>query len=178
MHAAAEKKAIAKKALRFIQNGMVVLTGGGTVMLELARIIPKDLDATFFTVSPLVALEIAQCSPVKAILVGGQLTHDSYICTGASVVNQLAEIKADLCFLGTNGLSVKEGITEHDWDVALVKKAMIQSALKTVILSISEKLNSVQHMKVCTLKAVDYLVTELNPQDHQLRKYSKVVKVK
>src|SRR5688572_32162805 len=38
VYARDEKKEIARKALTLIKNGMTVMTGGGTVMLELARI--------------------------------------------------------------------------------------------------------------------------------------------
>lgn len=176
VYAREAKKQIAEKALQLIKDGMVIL-GGGTVMLELARMIPKNLKGTFFTVSPLVALEITQRSSVDVVLIGGQLSHDSYICTGAAVISQLADIRADLCLLGANGLSAKEGLTEFDWEVAQVKKALLASSSKTAILSISEKLDSVQKMGVAKLSAVDYLVTELNPNDKKLVRYHKLVKM-
>lgn len=177
VYAREAKKQIAEKALQLIKDGMVILGGGGTVMLELARMIPKNLKGTFFTVSPLVALEITQRSSVDVVLIGGQLSHDSYICTGAAVISQLADIRADLCLLGANGLSAKEGLTEFDWEVAQVKKALLASSSKTAILSISEKLDSVQKMGVAKLSAVDYLVTELNPNDKKLVRYHKLVKM-
>src|SRR5690606_31341663 len=52
------KKEIARKTLGLIQNGMILLASGGTTMIELARMIPDSLSCTFFTVSPLVALEL------------------------------------------------------------------------------------------------------------------------
>src|SRR5690606_2053743 len=120
------------------QNGMVVLAGGGTTMIELARMLPESLKGTLFTVSPLIALEAAERSGMDVVLLGGQLSKNSHINTGAMVVNQLSEIKVDLCLLGTNGLSLEEGITESDWEVVQVKKAMIKATQKMAILSIAE----------------------------------------
>src|SRR3546814_4648018 len=37
--------AIARKTLKLIKDGMVVLTGGGTTMIELARLVPDDVRA-------------------------------------------------------------------------------------------------------------------------------------
>jgi DeoR/GlpR family transcriptional regulator of sugar metabolism len=171
------KKEIARKALQLIQNGMVLLAGGGTTMIELARMVPDHLEATFFTVSPLVALELAERTNIHVHLIGGQLSKSSHINIGAQVVNQLSEIKVDLCFLGTNGLSLEEGVTDSDWEVVQVKKAMIKSSQKTVIVSIAEKLGSIQKMKVCNLNAVHYLITDLNPNDKALHEYTKATNV-
>ncbi|HYH55658.1 MAG TPA: DeoR family transcriptional regulator, partial [Anseongella sp.] len=68
--------------------------------------------------------------------------------------------------LGVNGISIQEGITDSDWEVVQVKRAMIRSSKKLAIMCIAEKLNSVQRMKVCDLNQMSYLLTEL-PADHQ-----------
>ena len=177
IYAREEKKEIAGKAVQLIKDGMVILSAGGTIMLELARMIPKNLKGIFFTVSPLVALEIAQRSAVQVILLGGPVSHDSYICVGAPVVSQLAEIKADLCFIGANGFSAKEGLTEQDWDVVQIKKAIVKSSLKTAVLSIEEKLETTQKLQVCPLQSVDYLVSSLKPGDKKLARYSRYARI-
>ena len=177
IYARDKKQTIARKALQLITDNMVLLLGGGTVMLELARMIPENLKGTIFTVSPLVALEIAQRSTVEVLLLAGKVARNSYICTGSSVIRQLSEIQADLCFLGTNGLSVREGITDHDWEVVQIKKSMLQSAKKSAVLSISEKLGSVQNLQVCNLISIDYLVTELPRSDDRLKPFGTICKV-
>ncbi len=177
VYARDEKKRIAEKALGLIQNGMTILTGGGTIMLELAKLIPADLTGTFFTVSPLVALEVAQRSRVNVILLAGQLSPNSYICTGASVVSQLSEIQVDLSFLGTNGISTEEGLTDYDWEIVQVKKAIIKSSRKTAVMSIAEKLETNHKLQICKLNAIDYLLTELGPKDKKLGKYSEFFKI-
>jgi DeoR family fructose operon transcriptional repressor len=50
---------------------------------------------------------------------------------------------------------------------------MIQASRKTAILTISEKLNTVLKMKIADLSEVDYIITELNPDDQQLQSYRK-----
>lgn len=52
VYAANAKAHIARKALSLIKNSMVILTEGGTTMLELAKTIPTALKATFITISP------------------------------------------------------------------------------------------------------------------------------
>ncbi len=177
VYAREEKKEVAHKALSLFKDGMDVLMGGGTIMLELARIIPKNHKGTVFTVSPLVALEIAQRSNIRVILIGGEVSHDAYLCTGPTVISQLAELRADIAFIGANGLSVKEGLTDQNWDVVQVKKALMKAAGKTVALCISEKIDRPQKLVVNPLRAIHTLLTELSPGDKRLQKYAKVVKV-
>jgi len=172
VYAQKEKIQIARKALSLIRDGMTLLIGGGTVMLELARLFPENLKGTLFTVSPLVALEVTQRSAIDVILLAGRLSRNSYICTGASVVSQLSEITADLCLMGTNGFSFKDGITDYDWEVVQVKKAMLKSAEKTALLCISEKLTIVHKLQVCPFHAIHYLVTERPPSEKQFMKYA------
>lgn len=177
VYARNEKIRIAKKALSLIKGGMTLLAGGGTVMLELARLIPEDLKGTFFTVSPLVALEVTQRSTVEVILLAGKLSRHAYICTGASVISQLTEIRADLCLMGTNGFSLKDGITDYDWEVVQVKKAMIKSSQRTALLSISEKKDVAHRLQVCPMHGIDYLITDRPPGEKQYSAYARYCKV-
>ena len=171
------KKEIARKSISLIQNGMTVLVGGGTTVIELARIIPEDIQCTFFTISPLVALELAEKENIEVISIGGKLSRNTNIVTGAQVINELSEIKVDLCILGTNSLSIDDGITDSDWEVVQIKRAMIKCSHKVAILSIAEKLNSNQKMKVAPLRDVSFLVTDLTPDHPSLKEFAKTIKV-
>ena len=173
VYAQKEKIEVAKKALTLIEDGMTLLAGGGTVMLEWARMLPENLKGTLFTVSPLVALEVTQRSSIDVILLAGRRSKNSYICTGASVISQLSDITADLCLMGTNGFSLKAGITDDDWEVVQVKKAMVTAAGKTALLCISERMEVVHNLRVCPIHAVHYLVTERPTSDKKLSKYKK-----
>ncbi|UEG51639.1 DeoR/GlpR family DNA-binding transcription regulator [Mucilaginibacter daejeonensis] len=171
------KMQIAKKALTLIKEGMYVLLGGGTTILELARLVPKTLQCTFITISPLVALELIEYSTAEVILLGGRLLSDSYINTGSMVVNQLSEIQVDLCFLGANAIDIDKGITDSDLEVVQVKKAMLKSANRSVVLSISGKLDSTEKMTVCPMNSIEHLITELDPKDASLTRYADAVEL-
>ncbi|MNY03292.1 HTH-type transcriptional repressor GlcR [compost metagenome] len=156
---------------------MTILAGGGTTMIELARLVPDSLQCTIFTISPLVALELAEKPNLEVILIGGKLSRNTNIVSGSQVTNELSDIKVDLCLLGTNSLSTQDGVTDSDWEVVQIKKAMIKCSSKLVILSIAEKLNSVQKMKVVPIHDVNYLVTDLNPTHPSLTEFSNTINV-
>lgn len=172
-----EKKEIARKAVELIEDGMLVVVGGGTTMIELARLIPNKLFCTFFTISPVVAIELGEHPNLSVHLIGGKLSPDTQIIVGAQVIHQLSELEADLCFLGTHSLSLTKGVTDSDWEAVQVKKAMIRSARETAILSIAEKLDSTQKIKVCNLTEVNHLVTDLTPDDIRLKRYATQINI-
>ena len=172
-----EKKEIARKAVELIEDGMIVIAGGGTTMIELARLIPARVYCTFFTISPVVAIELGEHPNLHVHLIGGKLSPETQILVGSQVIHQFSEIEADLCFMGTNSLSLTKGITDSDWEAVQVKKAMIRSAQQTVILSIAEKLDSIQKLKVCSLSELTHLVTDLQPDDPLLKKYAAQINI-
>jgi DeoR/GlpR family transcriptional regulator of sugar metabolism len=171
VYAVEAKRQIALKTLKLLRNDMVILTEGGTTILELAKMIPDNLRATFFTISPQVAITLSEHSNLTVITIGGKLIKNANLHIGASVINQLAEIQVDLCLLGANAFSAADGLTDLDWEIVQVKKAIIRSAKKVALLIIGEKLNTAQRIRICPVNQVGYLITELPPESHLLNPY-------
>nr|WP_294872304.1 DeoR/GlpR family DNA-binding transcription regulator [uncultured Pedobacter sp.] len=171
VYALAEKKKIAEKALKLIKNDMVILTEGGTTILELAKMIPKNLKATFFTVSPQAAITLSEHSNLEVITIGGKLGKNANLHTGTSVINQLSDLKVDLCLLGANAFSAEEGLTDMDWEIVQVNKAIVNASRKVAVLAIAEKLNTSQRIRICPLNKINYLITELPPESPYLANF-------
>ncbi len=166
-----QKRIIAQKAISLISNGMFVLTSGGTTLIEMARLLPHQLRATFISGSIPVILEYMHHPNIEVIMIGDRISKNSKITVGSEAIAKIREMKADICFLGTNAIDPEHGITDNDWEVVQLKKAMIESSRKVVCLSISEKVNSVQPIKVCGLEDIDILITELSPEDNLLKPF-------
>lgn len=163
-----KKSQIAEKAITLIKEGQVILLSGGTTNLELARRLPAKMNLTCFTPSLPIAVQLLTKANVEVIFIGGRLSKDSQITVGGSAINMLSEIKVDICFLGTNSIHPIQGLTEFDWEIVQMKKAMIHSSRKVVSPCISEKIGSLQRYKICGAEDVDVLITELEPWDLKL----------
>ena len=166
-----QKKKIAQKAIGLIGNGMFILTSGGTTIIELARMLPHQLKATFISGSIPVILEYMHHPNIEVILIGDKISKNSKITVGSQAIAKIKEVKADICFLGTNAIDIEHGITDNDWEVVQLKKAMIESSKKVVCLTIAEKVNTVQPIRVCGLNEIDMLITELDPDNDLLKPY-------
>jgi DeoR/GlpR family transcriptional regulator of sugar metabolism len=171
VYARDDKITIATKAADLIKDGMVVLLGGGTTILELAKQLPEEISGTFFTISPLVAVELSRYNNIDLILIGGLFSKNSQVSYGGHVISQLSEIKVDLCVMGTSAIHPIEGLTDTDWEINQLKKAMLACAKKTAVLCISEKLDIILRLKVCPIASIDYLVTELDKYAKPLSYY-------
>lgn len=168
-----QKKAIAEKAASLIKDGMFVLTGGGTTIIELARVLPPQLQATFISGSIPAIFEYMNHPNIEVIAIGDKISKNSKITVGLEAISKIRQLKADLCILGINAINMDNGVSDNDWEVVQIKKAMIESAQKLVCLTIAEKINSQQPIQVCEIKNIDTLITELPPDDPILEPYIK-----
>lgn len=168
-----QKKLIAKKAASLIEDGMFVLTGGGTTIIEMARALPENLQATFISGSIPALFEYCSHPNIEIISIGDKVAKNSKITVGTEAISKLKELRVDLCFMGINAINLDTGISDNDWDIVQVKKAMIEAAEKLVCLTISEKIDSRQPIQICDIKKIHTLITELNPNDKRLEPYIK-----
>lgn len=171
VYAIEDKINIAKKSIGLIKDGQVILLSGGTTNYELARLMPPHLKITCFTPSLPIAQQLLVKNNIEVILIGGMLSKDSQITIGGTAINMLTDIKVDICFLGSNSLHPDHGVTEFDWEIVEMKKAMIKSSKMVVSPTISEKIGNPKRFKICDIKDIDILITELPPEAPQLKAF-------
>lgn len=159
------KNKLAKKAVSLFKEGQVVIMSGGTTNLELSRLIPQDLKLTIYTYSLPIAMQLVDHPNIEIFLIGGKLHKKALVTVGVNVVKILSKIKADICFLGTSGIDLVEGITEVGYEVSFVKRVMIASSDNVVSLVTSDKLNTTQRYPICDLNEIHKIVTELDSDD-------------
>ncbi len=164
---------LAKKAIPMFSDGQVIIMSGGTTNLELSRIIPKDLKLTIYTYSLTIAMQLSEHPNVEVILIGGKMHKKALVTVGVNVVKVLSKIKADLCFLGTSGINIEEGITEVGYEVSFIKRVMIASSDNVVALVTSDKLNTTQRYPVCDIVEIHKMITDLDKGDDLLSPYIK-----
>jgi DeoR/GlpR family transcriptional regulator of sugar metabolism len=168
-----KKRVIAEKAISLIKDGMVILTTGGTTIIEMARALPPELHATFISGSIPALAEYMVHPNIEVIAIGDKVSKDSKITVGSDAISRIKELKVDLCFLGVSAINLETGVSDNDWEVVQIKKAMVESSEKLICLTISEKINSRQPFQVCDSKKIDTLITELPPEDPVLNTYKR-----
>jgi DeoR/GlpR family transcriptional regulator of sugar metabolism len=108
---------------------------------------------------------------INVISIGDRISKDSKITVGLDAISRIKELKVDLCMLGISAINLDSGVSDNDWEVVQVKRAMIEASQKVVCLTISEKINSRQPFQVCDIRKIDTLITELSPDNPLLQSY-------
>jgi DeoR/GlpR family transcriptional regulator of sugar metabolism len=154
------KVAIGRAAAHMIRPRQVVMLDGGTTARQVARHIALDVQATIVTHSPTIALELLNHPLVEVILIGGRLFKHSVVAVGAVAIEAIAEVHADIYFMGVTGVHPKTGLTTGDYEEAAVKRALSHAAAETIVLASSEKLNTASPYVVVPLSAISGIITE------------------
>ena len=160
-----EKNSIAKKAVSLIKDGQVIIMSGSSTNLQLAKIIPTDINATIYTYSLPIALQLTEHPSIEIIFIGGKLNKPAQVTIGLDVVSLISQLRADLCFMGTGGINVSNGMTEPNWEVSHIKKCMIEASDKVIVLCTSNKVNEIKRYTVAPVHKIDAIVTDIDPSD-------------
>jgi DeoR family transcriptional regulator of aga operon len=161
---AEQKSAIATLAASLVSNGETIVVDVGTTAASLAQALVDRADLTELTVitSGLkVALLLEAAHPRFSIVVtGGTLRPKQHSLVEPLATSMFQQLRADIVFLGCNGVAVDGGVTNVNLPEAAVKRAMIASAARCVVLADSTKLGVRALAPVCALDEIDVLVTD------------------
>jgi DeoR family fructose operon transcriptional repressor len=79
---------------------------------------------------------------------------------GGWAARMLGDINVDVAFLGTNGISSERGLTTPDPAEAEIKRLMVQSAQRTVLLADRSKVGHLSLCKHADIADIDLLITD------------------
>jgi DeoR/GlpR family transcriptional regulator of sugar metabolism len=157
--AVAEKHRIAEAALAYISPGDTVYLDGGSTVLALARRLHDRSNLTIVTNSLRAALELAGRGP-RLIIIGGELRRLSQTLVGPLTRLLLDQLNVDKAFMGTMGLTIKEGLTTTDPSEAYTKELVMERAGRVILLADSAKVGKVSFSRAGSLGKVSILITD------------------
>lgn len=159
--AQAEKVRIGKAALQFLPGPTgSILIDAGTTTAQLAAAIPTDVRLTVISNDGGVVKRLTAHPNLELHQLGGRVRPTTRAAVGPRTVAVLADLRVDVAFLGTNGLSLVHGLSTPDPDEAAVKTAIIAAARRVVVLADSSKIGREALVRFGRLEQVDVLVTD------------------
>lgn len=154
-----KKVAIARESIHFISRGDIIALDAGSTTLEIARLLPTDLNITVVTHSLPAINELTSRPNTKVYAVGGELHNTTQSFSSLDSANGLSDFRFTTFFLSAG--SIRDGAvfcaTPYE---AVMKKAIIQSSERVVLVSDSTKFRSSAMVKVCELSRIDVLITD------------------
>ena len=98
-------------------------------------------------------------------LLGGRVRGLTQAAVGEQALRVLDTLRVDIAFIGTNGISVRHGLSTPDSDEAAVKRAMVASANYVVVAADSSKVGREDFVSFAPISSVDALITDTEISD-------------
>jgi DeoR/GlpR family transcriptional regulator of sugar metabolism len=157
--AAQEKQRIAEAALKLIRPRDIVYLDGGSTILALAHLLTSHTQLTVVTNSLRVAQVFSSGGP-RMILTGGECRLLSQTFVGPLTRAVLDQMYLDIAFMGTIGISAKDGMTTTDPAEALTKEQAMAHASRIVLLADSSKFGKTSFVRFGSLKALSTVISD------------------
>ena len=122
------------------------------------------LDVSTNSIPVAARLHAASNPHVQLRSLGGAVRGITGAAVGSTTLTQIGDLRPDLAFIGTNGVSADFGLSTPDEAEAAAKAAMVRAARRVVVLADSSKLEAESLVRFARLDEVDALVTDAAPQ--------------
>jgi DeoR family transcriptional regulator, fructose operon transcriptional repressor len=93
-------------------------------------------------------------------MLGGRVRGVTQCAVGDETTRVLAELRVDVAFMGTNGITAEHGFSTPDAAEAAVKRAMVAAGQRVVVLADSTKLCRETLVRFARPADVDVLITD------------------
>lgn len=154
-----EKERIAERAVELIEpNDIVFLNSGSTALFFLKAL--RDKRVRVIT-NNAAAIEVELDLMVELLVLGGEYRERSRSFVGEFALNALRNIYSTHTILGTNGISIEQGLTTTVYQECNINQAMIENTHGSVIvLADHTKIQRVSNFVSAPIDAVDVLITD------------------
>ncbi|HAF62221.1 MAG TPA: DeoR/GlpR transcriptional regulator [Anaerolineaceae bacterium] len=158
-----EKALIGRIAASLVADGDCIALDIGSTTLQVAINLIGRRNLTVITPSLQIANALANQPDIRLIIPGGIVRHGELSLIGDLTRRSLEGLFIDRLFLGVGAIDSEHGLTEYNWDDALVKKEMVQNAKEVILVADPSKFEKVAFASVAPLNAIHMLVTTQLP---------------
>ena len=154
-----EKQRISDAAVALVQEGQCVLLDSGTTTTAIAKALKKFSHLTIITNAVNIAVELSG-TDFEVILTGGSLRRNSFSLVGPLAEEVLADLHADILFLGVDGFDLEIGLTTPNVMESRVNRAMVNAATMIVAVCDSTKFNRRSLSKIVDTTSIHHVITD------------------
>ena len=158
MHAE-QKKQISEKALQFIEPNVSVFIDSGSTMLAFVKRLP-DLYYNVVTNGLSVALELCRRNMPNVTLLGGSVSHMNLSTSGGFSSEMLSRVNIETAFVAATAFSEEAGFTCGSPTENELKRFVMQSARRKILLMDSSKVGRVMPYTFAKASEADLLISD------------------
>ena len=153
------KVVIGRYAAELIPQGATVYLDAGTTTLEIANHISQRDDLLIVTNDFVITSFLMSNSNCDLYHTGGKIDRENKSCVGDKTARMLQAINIDLAFVSTSSWD-QRGISTPSEDKVLVKQAIVNSALRSILVSDSSKYGKIATFNAVRLDHFDMVVSD------------------
>lgn len=158
-----EKALIGKIAADLVAEGDSIALDIGSTTLQVAVNLVRRRNLTVLTPSLQIANTLANQPDIRLIMPGGIVRHGELSLVGDMARQAIETLFVDRLFLGVGAIDSRNGLTEYNWDDALIKQSLIRNAKEVILVADSSKFEKVAFAKIAPLSVVHMFVTDRVP---------------
>ena len=155
-----EKEAIAREAARLVSPGMTLALDSGTTVWRVAAALKDKAPLTILTTALAAVEELGAVAGMSIFCTGGRFRPDNLDFVGPAAVAAFARLRADIAFVGGDGLRVGKGLYSADQESAAVLSAIGDCAARRVAVLDNTKIGAHGMFLGLPQDRIDYLVTD------------------
>lgn len=160
-----EKDNIASLASSYISNGDIIIMDSSSTTMKMIAHLHNKTDLTIITNGAKTAVDLADLKSFKVYCTGGVLRDNSLSYIGETAKRFFDNFNADMLFFSCRALSFDKGITDGNEEEAMLRKLMIKSSHKAILLCDSTKFNKTSFCTIGDFGDIDVLITDKKPSD-------------
>lgn len=173
-----QKQAIAKRALDYLEPASTIILDNATTVYELAKLLKNYGHPLTVCVTSKTALDmLADIPSITLYSCGGLYSRSSNSFIGSAAEECIERMNANVCFIGAMGITQKSGLTDAFPAEANLKKKIISSSKKVIVLAAGHKLGEIAMEKVANLSELDVIITDWGAKDTIVSELSEDTKV-
>lgn len=155
-----QKASLGEHVAGLIPDDTSVIIDNGTTNDAVARALAgRPLTVLCMSLHAALPLAMAPNAAGHVIVPGGLLTPQSLSSSTSSAIDAVRDMRADIAVIGACAVSEAHGLTASTWDDAQVKRAIVASASRRILVSTGRKLARTSSFRFAAIDDIDDLVT-------------------
>jgi DeoR family fructose operon transcriptional repressor len=167
-----EKSELAQTAAKLVSEGQSLFLDVSTTNTEFAKVLMRTFERlTILTNSFTISSLLMNKPGFTIIFIGGVVRNSEQCVVGDIAEDFVSRFHADIFFMSVSGISLTEGLTDYGMGEIQLKKKMMASSSKIIVLSDSSKFGAVSLSHVCRFDEIHCIVTDSNIDPQLVRTY-------
>jgi DeoR family fructose operon transcriptional repressor len=156
-----EKKiTIGQRAAQFVRDNDTIYLDSGTTLIRMCQFLKNKKGLKIITNSLPAASELTNHSDMEVILIGGKIIPERRSIYGPVAVRQASDYHVQKAFIGTDGISLKNGLSAYDNNECNVSRTITNSTDQVFLLCDSSKIEKDSFYIFAPLSGVNTIITD------------------